>query len=666
MTMPVDQHNFKYPPLIPRTQSIRLLHLDRGSNGHNARRTCTLKSYDVAACPRYRALSYTWENPFPEDDDQSGIQDWNLPVCTIYCNEKPFYVRQNLYDALEVLVLRDLTGFYWIDSISIDQTDTAERETQIATMGDIFAGAIEVVCWLGRADAHLENVVELHHRLSPLMDSHGLNVVAKYSPADVDMISCSQVCENGLSESVSSRTTEALCESYLIFWRRRWFNRLWVAQEVTLARSLRVLCGNHEIPWHCMKHIAEHCSIARFSPSWSPYYSSNHRASGIPGRGVRRFMRMRNGQRQDIRKSHLLTGVEANQTQIKYALLLDTLVVTSGLYTTDPLDKVYGILGIVSRLLPDVQLASLKADYSIPPSSLFTRVASALITGLPYLSLLGKTAPWESTCEDILPSWVPDFASSSFGQHAIAKRTYTAGIKAREQNFRTVKDGQLMLRGRLLDTVFSLCTTTTSHLEDVHFVSAATKHSVLQPNIFATYFRTKTRCREKESAALSNHQISIFKASVLEQLRAMSSNYKYADAISEIRWSLQKASKIVHGENLPSEEEIEVWSTPDKYQHLDKTHIQEINRLADVFFASTSRIILSLTQSGLLVGTLRQACQVDDQVWIIQGAQVPIVLRPVPNSTYFTLVGEAYVDGVMFGEALEADDCPEMAQVTII
>ncbi|CAO2649967.1 Nn.00g012590.m01.CDS01 [Neocucurbitaria sp. VM-36] len=40
----------------------------------------------------------------------------------------------------------------WIDQIAIDQTNVAERNAQVAIMGDIFATAETVVVWLGVAD----------------------------------------------------------------------------------------------------------------------------------------------------------------------------------------------------------------------------------------------------------------------------------------------------------------------------------------------------------------------------------------------------------------------------------------------------------------------------------------------------------------------------------
>jgi hypothetical protein len=47
-------------------------------------------------------------------------------------------------------------------------------------------------------------------------------------------------------------------------------------------------------------------------------------------------------------------------------------------------------------------------------------------------------------------------------------------------------------------------------------------------------------------------------------------------------------------------------------------------------------------------------------VWILSGARVPFVLRQVDvnGESRYELVGEAYVHGMMYGEAVK-DLCPE-------
>ena len=94
------------------------------------------------ASVKYEALSYCWGEP---KKDRS-----------IICNGGELLVTKNCYDAL--FCLRNLfsTRTLWIDSICIDQTDTApgkqEREAQIPLMGDIYFKAQQVIVWLGQGE----------------------------------------------------------------------------------------------------------------------------------------------------------------------------------------------------------------------------------------------------------------------------------------------------------------------------------------------------------------------------------------------------------------------------------------------------------------------------------------------------------------------------------
>ena len=46
---------------------------------------------------------------------------------------------------------------------------------------------------------------------------------------------------------------------------------------------------------------------------------------------------------------------------------------------------------------------------------------------------------------------------------------------------------------------------------------------------------------------------------------------------------------------------------------------------------------------------------IGDQIFLIQGAKVPFVLRHRPEDGNYTLIGECYVHGFMHGEMLTDD-----------
>ena len=61
-----------------------------------------------------------------------------------------------------------------------------------------------------------------------------------------------------------------------------------------------------------------------------------------------------------------------------------------------------------------------------------------------------------------------------------------------------------------------------------------------------------------------------------------------------------------------------------------------------------SRRLFLTTGSYLGIGLM--SAQQGDQIWILPGTNSPFILRPADNGQ-FRLVGEAYVHGIMQGEA---------------
>ena len=108
----------------------------------------------------YEALSYTWGN----DDPIHEIKLLNVR------NEgqKPslkklwakFYVRSNLYAALQHLRDTAVPVVLWADALCINQKDDAERSVQVTRMAEIFNQASNVCVWLGAGDLNSRAALE--------------------------------------------------------------------------------------------------------------------------------------------------------------------------------------------------------------------------------------------------------------------------------------------------------------------------------------------------------------------------------------------------------------------------------------------------------------------------------------------------------------------------
>jgi hypothetical protein len=59
------------------------------------------------------------------------------------------------------------------------------------------------------------------------------------------------------------------------------------------------------------------------------------------------------------------------------------------------------------------------------------------------------------------------------------------------------------------------------------------------------------------------------------------------------------------------------------------------------------------------IGIAPNRAHIGDQIYIVHGASVPFVLRPAKHPGFvsaYTLIGETYVHGIMYGEALAFDN----------
>lgn len=87
------------------------------------------------------------------------------------------------------------------------------------------------------------------------------------------------------------------------------------------------------------------------------------------------------------------------------------------------------------------------------------------------------------------------------------------------------------------------------------------------------------------------------------------------------------------------------------YHHLNKTQLRDL--LTAMNSACYGRKIFS-TSNGL-VGLGDRLTQPGDNICVFRTCKMPLVLRKEPSEKVYKLLGPAYVDGIMYGEALEME-----------
>ncbi|KAH8722793.1 heterokaryon incompatibility protein-domain-containing protein [Phaeosphaeriaceae sp. PMI808] len=191
-----------YFPLSPEPDRIRLLRL-MPHEDETADIQCQLFEYSLQdSCKKthlYEALSYVWGDP---DEKQP-----------IFIDEHRFDVTANLRAALSRLRNHSMERMLWVDAICIDQANNKEKENQIQSMAKIYGQANRVIVWLGEEADDSDQALE------------DIRVAAE-------------------EESTYSLDNN---QKFIALLQRSWFERIWVLQEIALARRVLILCGPAEI-----------------------------------------------------------------------------------------------------------------------------------------------------------------------------------------------------------------------------------------------------------------------------------------------------------------------------------------------------------------------------------------------------------------------------------
>ena len=86
---------------------------------------------------RYEAVSYTWGPP--------------TFTCTLYLPTGVLRITPSLSQALRHFRSEERAVCLWADAICINQRKVEERNEQVSIMATIYAGASQVLVWLGEA-----------------------------------------------------------------------------------------------------------------------------------------------------------------------------------------------------------------------------------------------------------------------------------------------------------------------------------------------------------------------------------------------------------------------------------------------------------------------------------------------------------------------------------
>lgn len=640
------------------TGDIRILDLLPGSFGDPLQ--CRLRVEAIESNPAYDALSYMWGDP-------------SLPKASIYLDNKVFPVTQSLESALRHVRLQDSVRHLWADAVCINQRDKKERGNQVHLMKEIYSRADTVRVWI---DVELSPEVPVVRKLFTL----------RLQDNDDQL---------GNDPKFWTRLLPLL--------QNRYWNRLWIQQELLFASILVFHCRKVPIPGNCL--MALQLQIFRklhdcggpftINDSWS-LLESHKSTPMVPSRNLAcsREM-MRNKVPVDpltLRPDFTLLPPKARwqldprkwgpHLSTSSIYLLGMLRQSQSLEVTDPRDRVNATMNLVIDYDDD----GYEADYEQDIAEVYLRVAELLpwaCNSLQFLTM-AKTCTLPDPEVQGLPSWAPNWNTPGNAEYFLSSFHAAGDLPMYSTPFQAdMEDGFLHARGFKYATVDRTLSTTDN---------ASTPFSVLS-NLFITVVKSaichygdiKKLASTLTGPAMAELRIArdyfseseaILYTGILLDYSFVTPGVRIADLFPyatkvykhsqrELRFVLLALRKFRHLRPLClswldlEKESAVVERTVDQTERFGH-FIQLIHKtLSSGCLASISPIVnpKSTPSISLAITEGKALVKPGDEIWILFGCPTPMVLRRA--MPYFLVASPTYVFDIMNGEAMDGVECPD-------
>ncbi|OAQ60653.1 heterokaryon incompatibility protein [Pochonia chlamydosporia 170] len=623
---------FSYNPLADPTVEIRLLRVHHGSMVPHAAEevqgflptqrstetstnssskgsiSWTLTHVSIDDCPPYTALSYAWGDP--------------TPLYPIVVNGRVLYLAKNIYEALQAISNHPGSPYLWVDAACIDQSDDAERSSQVLLMHRIYREAEHGLIWLGPPTDGLLNALRVLSQLgwdfwSLRKDDHNSICFEPTTPYFT--------LAQRFVQSVTDKTWLDIRELL----SRPWWRRVWVIQEAILPEEASMMCGTLVVSWRNILEAIQFFSLLLLDTHLDLAAQAQEIAFAV-------------GHFNLVNRYYLEASEESSPGLTLESLLDSIRYIKSGVIkATDNRDHMYGLMG----LLKDKDRDAINVDYS-------KRTTLANINYDMSCILLGRNGPQVmSLCErspmhqDGLPSWGFDCLDiggtkgpALLGQIQFRKETnspYNAssGTSWTPRKLSIpFKQPRLTLRALRQGRVQGLVQT------------------VLPPQFTVDEFRDwlselETKTRDIASGKVPEVETEYLLSLIWRLPIAGIALRNWKPPTHEEDVQLLRGFKILLG-LVPKPENIgnDIERFREWFQEGVDLYMRSIKLLWHKAF---------VTSCGL-PGLGPKDVLEDDVVAIFEGANNPFIIRERPGET-FRIVGCCYILGLMRGEAMRPD-----------
>lgn len=512
-----------------------------------------------------------------------------------------FRITRNLHTALLRLRHLDEQRSIWVDQLCINQLDNDDRSHQVSLMRDIYRQCSRCIIWLGEIEAESERF--------NLNDAWLVFKFFKFA-ADADSLELAHLPALFQNSFRGERVRNAF--EAVSMYSNPWWSRVWTLQEAVVPSSGLFVWGPLSMSFTTMVTAAQNLQVDKMYELFSPS-----------------FCHLRLLHTPLLRR--ILYPLHGFQHANKHDGPLDMLMRWRHRDAIDPRDKVYALMG----LMREDDLPSARGyNYNVAPSILFANVTFDLTNLEKGLRpLIGSCELPHKTPDQ--PSWAIDFANTNrigrlqlkWWNHSHRYHEFTAsaghGLQAS-----LLQDAKcLALKGVLVDEI--------EVTSDMYVLPDDTDIDPL------------TLC---DTIIGWNKLLSDWYAD-----HGLPEQYKTGGS------TLSAFARTCIGDLIKAEFPIER-AKPKHERRFFKlltslSECQTQNLLYESVCGMVPNHAFFVTKLGY-IGIGPPEIQPGDQAWVIYGGRVPFILRTqeqdnvLDGAHAFTLVGDAYVHGIMDGQAV--------------
>lgn len=588
----------------------RLLILDPGEGDQPI--VGRLETLTIGTQQDYSALSYVW--------------GCSTMTETMFLHGKRLVLTKNLFVALKHFRLPTATRSIWIDQICINQKDTIERSQQVQLMHAIYKEATQVLVWLGpdtNGDASM--AFQLCRSICSILDDKLLSSLCKKAGEKFDWI------------------PKEYWKALQKLTRCSWFRRVWIPQEIGTETPAQIHWGLCTVSWDVLGE-----AMKKLDTLWDLKH-----AHGIDTDAVNVLYR------RFVRPSQPLAS--RTHGDFTYQLLL-----SSHNEASDPRDYIFSQLGHYSAHVASEDSIIIEPDYDNSVDAIYHELAIRVLKTSPHLLLLNVISrPPKSTQQNthpsivqtIEPTWVPRWDQARLN-HLIGYPGRYNASRGREGEVQFGNQFRhLLLKGIVVDVIVNVIKT-----PGPLFPDTPTNKDMVSSDWYGSRSKQtldlawEVACRTFKDQPGSTKFSSEpkYQNTSADGIEVFLDVFAPADSITAI-----SSGTSTYGSGMAALTKIfpssRYWSKKDPRKLVKSTGTTiKPSVWVQVARDYSSFRSFAVTERGYMMMAPFNAAK-RDRVCVLFGGETPYVMRPENRDGRggnYTLIGEAYVPGLMQGEAI--------------